>query len=155
MSDIVAVGGPMLEPPTTQIWRNLSGEAGAHYSIFGLNRNDDDSNLGMAGLRAMFPDAKANEMNFVLFSTSGVHGHYLTIEDVEASLMKYGDDPDFGDDEPADWCGDTITFLIVHPRIVALRYGNARVTLDDIPFLKKLRASSLAAVATIGTPAAT
>ncbi len=46
-----------------------------HYSIQG--------DLTLADLKGMFPDAKANEMNFVLFSTSGVHGSYATIEQVE------------------------------------------------------------------------
>lgn len=153
MGTIVACGGPMFEPPATNVWRNLSGETGAHYSIFAAGKDDCGGSLGMNGLRAMFPDGEANDMNFVLFSTSGVHGSYLTIEDVERSLLKYGGEPTFGDDEPDDWCVDMVTFLVVHPRLVALRYGNAKVTLDDIPYLKKLRASSLAAVATIGVPA--
>lgn len=39
-----------------------------------------------AALRGMFPDAKADDMNFVLFSTSGVHGTYNTIEEAEKHL---------------------------------------------------------------------
>lgn len=140
----------MFEPARTAVWQNLSGKDGAHYSIFGVGDCDDRGEAGLAGLRAMFPDAQANDMNFVLFSTSGIHGCYTTIEEVESGLIKYGDEPDFDDDAPDDWHGNTVTFLIVHPRIVCLRYGNAKVTLNDIKFMKDLRASSLAAVAKIG-----
>ena len=144
----------MFEPAESTVWQNLRGATGAHYSIFGVRNADNRGELGMAGLRAMFPEGEADDMNFVLFSTSGVHGDYTTIEEVEAGIQKYGDDPEFSEeDAPDDWNGNTITFLIVHPRIVCLRYGNAKVTTDDIPYLKKLRASSLAAVAGIGVPA--
>lgn len=88
---------------------------------------------GMAALRELFPDGEANDLNFVLFSTSGVHGTYATIEAVE--------------DEPAIG----LTFLVVQPRIVGMRYGNCEPkTPEDFAFLKKLRASSWRAVATIG-----
>ena len=80
---------------------------------------------GMKTLREIFPEAQADELNVVLFSTSGVHGHNLTIEDCEASDT------------------DTVTFLVIKPRIVQVLYGNCRPeTPDDFSFLKKLRDSS-------------
>jgi hypothetical protein len=110
-------------------WEN-TGAGHWHYTTFWLR--DDDS--GMTALRDMFPDAEADEMNFVLFSTSGVHGSYCTIEEVES-------DPD----------RSTVTFLVVHPRLVTLRYGNCvPQTEDDFSFLKKLRANSHKAVLKIG-----
>lgn len=118
------------------MWRNLdkTNPDGAHYSIIGLERGVD----GTQALRTMFPDAKANDMNFVLFSTSGVHGTYNLIEEAERFLS--------GDQEA---CGE-VTFLIVHPRLVCLRYGVCRPqNQDDIDFLKRLRASSHTAVAGI------
>ena len=46
-----------------------------------------------------------------------------------------------------------VTFVIVQPRIVTLRYGNCEpITPDDFAFLKKLRESSWAAVREIGKP---
>jgi len=94
----------------------------------------------MQALREMFPDAVANDLNFVLFSTSGVHGTYCLIEAVEDRIT--GRD----DEAPSD-----VTFLVVQPRIVALRYGVCRPsTQGDIEFLKRLRASSHSAVASIG-----
>ena len=95
----------------------VSGNGG-HYSI---NR----AKYPMELLRTVFPDAEANEMNFCLFSTSGVHGTYRTIEEEEI-------DPGVG-----------VTFVIIHPRLVTMQYGVAKPkTLDDFVFLKKLRQSS-------------
>jgi len=95
----------------------VSGDGG-HYSI---NRAKDEMGL----LRAVFPDGEANEMNFCLFSTSGVHGTYQTIEEEEAG----------------PGCG--VTFVIVHPRLVTMQYGNVEPkTQEDFAFLKKLRQSS-------------
>ena len=95
-----------------------------HYSIDKIAREDAE-----AALRRLFPDGEVNEMNFVLFSTSGVHGSYMTIEDCEAVMGV------------PDECCD-VTFLVVHPRLVCLRYGNIEVTKDNAEWLKKLRASS-------------
>jgi len=107
----------------------------SHYSISRLAPPHD----GMAALREFFPEAEADNMNFVLFSTSGVHGHYGTIEDAERHLA--GDEEETSD----------VTFLIIHPRVVHLRYGNAEPKNDDdIAFLKRLRASSWKVALTIG-----
>lgn len=151
---ISVFGGPMAESAKQRIWQSAHDKDGAHYNIFAVRRDGGDTEaLGMAGLREMFPDGKANDMNFVLFSTSGVHGHYMTIEEIAEGIAKYGDEPNFGDDgAPDDYPGNDVTFLIVQPRIVCLRYGNARVKAADIPYLKELRASSLEAVSKIGLP---
>jgi len=122
---------------------------GSHYNIWTISKG------GVKGLREMFPNAQANEMNFVLFSTSGVHGTYTTIEEIEQSLKKYGAEPDFlsGENEdkiPDDWHGTSLTTTVYHPRIIGVGYGNIKVALDDIEFLKSLRKSSWDAVRTIG-----
>ena len=151
---IVFAGGAMFERRTSDLWESVHHKDGAHYNIFAVRQDGqrERPEVGMAGLRAMFPDGEANDMNFVLFSTSGVHGSYITIEDIEACIAKYGDEPEFSDDDyPDDYCGRSLTFLIVQPRIVCMRYGNARVTAADIPYLKKLRASSIEAVGKIGS----
>jgi len=80
----------------------------------------------MKTLREIFPDAQADENNFVLFSTSGVHGSYCTIETCETENDV-----------------ETVTFLIIKPRIVQTSYGNCRPeTTEDFSFLKKLRKTS-------------
>jgi hypothetical protein len=123
---------------------------GAHYNMWSI------SDGGVAGLRMMFPEGKANDMNFALFSTSGVHGTYTTIEEIEASLLKYGADPEFLKDDdleekiPEDWAGTSLTVAVYHPRIIGVGYGNVEVKLEDIPFLKRLRETSWAAVQKIG-----
>ena len=106
-----------------------------HYNIFQY-RSDE----AMEMLKSVFPDGKADAMNFCLFSTGGVHGAYSTLEDAEEWIGKDGEDKI-----------DHITFLVVHPRTVSLRYGNVIVdSYDDIDFLMKLRESSTYAMSRIG-----
>lgn len=142
---IQALGGPMFENPNSGDCRSIHGKTGAHYNIYEFHT--------LATLRDFFPNGKADPLNFVLFSTSGVHGTYTTLEDIEASLTKYGDDaPAAGDDYPDDYHVPAVTVLIVHPRLVCLRYGVVPVTLADLPWLKTLRASSWAVCRKIGAP---
>ena len=120
------------------MWRNLDKSRldSEHYSVMALFEPGE----GMKALRTMFPDANADSMNAVLFSTSGVHGTYCTIEAVEEDMAKTEREG------PRD-----VTFLIVHPRLVSMRYGTCEPqTADDIDFLKRLRTSSHAALAGIG-----
>jgi hypothetical protein len=132
--------------PATNPWKpvlNPRDDGGAHYTIFGVKREA----IGMQALRGMFPDGKADAMNFVLFSTSGVHGTYNTIEEAETTIL--------GKAAPDEACS-SVTFLIVHPRIVALRYGECDPeTPEDIAFLKRLRKTSHAAMSRIGSPPGT
>lgn len=114
-------------------WWTSNGRIDPSHNALRLPRAED----GMAALRDLFPDAEADDLNFVLFSTSGVHGTYCTIEEMES-----------GDEKPA-----SITFLIVHPRIIGLRYGNCiPETPEDFSFLKALRQSSWRVVTQIGQP---
>jgi hypothetical protein len=83
---------------------------------------------GMDVLRSLFPDGEANALNFVMFSTSGTHGSYLSIEEGVASLET---------DEPSK-----LTVLIIQPRVVRMLYGEVAITADDMPFLLKVRESS-------------
>lgn len=115
------------------LWQKLPLDPradGAHYSIFRLAGD------GMEALRKMFPEANADEMNFVLFSTSGCGGTYATIDKAEASK----------DTEPQG-----VSFVVIQPRIICIRYGNVYPVMDeDFAFLKALRASSQKAIAGIG-----
>ena len=137
---MITVSGPMFEPAKTRYWESVSGKPGAHYNNYGCRDED-----GMAALREMFPDdSSVNEMNLVLFSTSGVHGTYSTIEAEERDWQRGVDD--YGD--PAD---PRVTFLIIQPRICCVRHGNCQPqTKQDFEFLKRLRRLSWKAVTTIG-----
>jgi hypothetical protein len=113
----------------------------SHYSVIS-SEHGTGKILGMKLLRDIFPEAKADYMNFCLFSTSGVHGSYQTIEEAEEHIKA-----------PTDETCNRVTFLIVHPRMVCLKYGNCEPeTLEDIQFLKALRASSHEEIAQIGMP---
>lgn len=130
----------MFEASKTAIWESSFKKEGAHYNIFSAVQDTE-----MEGLRQMFPEGKANNLNFCLFSTSGVHGTYSTIEAAE-EMMARGNK--YEDGVPGT---PSVTFLIVHPRRVSLRYGNCHPkTPEDIAFLKTLRQSSWEAVQTIG-----
>jgi hypothetical protein len=139
----------MFEPARTSNWESVHRKEGAHYNTFGVTRGAD----AMAALREWFGEnAEADEMNFVLFSTSGVHGSYATIEDAERWLNGERDEDDEVESDGEDGCPD-VTFLLVQPRIVCLRYGNCQPkNADDIRWLKKLRASSWKAARKVGAP---
>lgn len=145
MSKTMKVGGPMFEPSVNPPWESVCNKSGAHYNNYGCHDRD-----GMQALREFFPKGRANELNFCLFSTSGIHGMYTTIEEIERGLLAYPDGPPSDTDWPDDYHGNSLTFLIVQPRICCLRHGNAEVTLADIPFLKRLRQSSWGIVQKIG-----
>lgn len=105
---------------------------GGYYST-----NMIKTDRAMSVLRELFPNAVADENNFVLFSTSGVHGSYVTIEDCESELVSLRGGP-----------LPLVTFIIIKPRIVQTCYGNCRPeTIDDCTFLKQLRMSSRAVIA--------
>jgi hypothetical protein len=83
----------------------------------------------------LFPIAEADELNFVLFSTSGVHGTYQTLEQEQQAP------------------GTGVTFLVIQPRMVLTRYGVVYPqSEEDFAFLKKLRATSWKAMAGVGAP---
>jgi len=117
------------------MWKSTFNREGAHYNLFEINPSNS-----MSGLRALFPDATADEMNFCLFSTSGVHGTYNTIEEAEEHLKN-----------PSEETCEEVTFVVIQPRLCCLRYGNVTPqSLEDIKFLKKLRKTSWAAMKEIG-----
>lgn len=97
-----------------------------------------------------------NRMNFVMFSTSGVHGTYGTLEDAQRRI----------DGKPCAGCSAQsrcftnecqedrnmdITFIIMQPRLVRTLFGNLTVqTQEEVDFLKWCRENSWKAMLTIG-----
>lgn len=142
--------GPMFEPAKHGYWESLHKKSGGHYNTFGLavdGMTRDD--LGMDALRELFPEGTADEMNVCLFSTSGVHGTYATIEEEEnpdAENLEWWEEGHPGEPYRA-----SVTFLILHPRTVTTRHGNCHPkTPEDFAFLKKLRQSSWDVLQQIG-----
>ena len=81
-------------------------------------------------IRAMFPSGKADKYNWLIASISGVHGSFVDLDDIEATLeLPSGSDGKF----------DRLTVLIIRPRTVEIIYGNILVeTVEDIDFLRGL-----------------
>lgn len=125
----------MLEP----VWKRTKG-----YNLldpYQSIQTIEDGNLTMAALRSLFPDGQANAMNLAMFSTGGTFGTFATIEDVEAEIKQNG------------FTFDGLTFVVVQPRVLCLRYGRAYPeNEDDFAFLKKLRATSNEVFSKIGQP---
>lgn len=135
------VNGPMFEGSESEYWKSVHNKQGAHYNIYALKHDEN----GMQVLRAFFNDDIVWKFNQLLFSTSGVHGTSLTIEDAETCIKAGMKDEDGEDYEPS------VTFLIIQPRIVCMRYGNCEPkNQEDIDFLKLLRQKSFEAVLKIG-----
>jgi hypothetical protein len=129
----------MFETANSGPWRSVHKQDGAHYNTYACENKD-----GMDALREFFVGG-ANSMNVCVFSTSGVHGTYSTIEYAEMCLVNGCKDEDDNAITPQ------VTFLVIQPRICCVRYGNCEPkTTDDIAFLKTLRQQSWDALLTIG-----
>ncbi|AWC31028.1 hypothetical protein R6231_14390 [Bacillus cytotoxicus] len=81
-------------------------------------------------LKNIFPDGEADERNWCVLSTSGVHGLYTTLDDLEQEYKNGNEDLN-------------VTVLVIMPRLVSMLYGHINITIDDIPYLRKLVSSSL------------
>lgn len=100
----------------------------SHYTV-------NDSIHSVDDLRSIFPTGEADEMNWCFLSTSGVHGSYTTLDDLEAGP----------EDDGYEWT--SVTVLVVAPRMVRCNYGHIEVGKEDIPWLRRLVSSTLEAVA--------
>jgi hypothetical protein len=105
-----------------------------HYEVQASIKSIDD-------LKTLFPNGKANDLNWVFYSMSGVHGTYTTLDEIDAG------EPDDDPEENLAPYQSELTVLVVHPRLVVLKYGNIRVhDKAEADWLRELVASSLAAV---------
>jgi hypothetical protein len=113
-----------------------------HYSVNAI-RGD-----GMPYLRTIKPD----DLNYVFLSTSGVHGSYTNLDEIEMLFDPAREKQareyffvDAGDPLPTE---HEITFCVLQPRKVTTIYGNALVrSLDDVAFLRRLTELTIAGVA--------
>lgn len=99
---------------------------GGHYSVNFVAENDAWRVLhGTFGDSGEVADYSAN---WLFLSTSGVHGWYTTLADIEGKL----------DEEPY------ITFLILAPRLCRIAYGNVPINdANDITWLEQVVGQSL------------
>jgi len=110
---------------------------GGHYTIYA---HDEDH--AMEDIKRVFPTGKANDMNWFIASTSGVHGTYETLDDIEEQL-KNPNIEEYGEDYIP-----TLTFQIIMPRMVCVSYGNVQVkNQDDVDYLRGLISSTVNAIA--------
>ena len=113
----------------------------SHYSVCSLDDIDD--------LKRIFPEGKCNTLNWFYLSTSGVHGSYTTLDDIEKGwdiVKKEGWDEEV-DDWPEGYCGRDITVGVLMPRMAKVIYGNIELeTRDDIRWLRELLNSSIEAI---------
>lgn len=89
-------------------------------------------------VRQLFPNGFADELNWLLCSTSGIHGSYLTLDELEYIIR--GEDPNNPPLPNGKWY---ITILIIFPRRVTMLYGEIMIGLEDIQYLRKLVRSTL------------
>lgn len=91
-----------------------------------------------------------DDLNWVFFGTSGVHGTYRKANDIallfdpekQEEAMKI-----FGEWDGELPCDCNITFLIVMPRLVSMIYGNATLrSMEDVDFIRGLAAKTMEAV---------
>lgn len=127
------------------LWKQVDSTSG-YYSVQWLR----DPSRGMEALRQLFPECRCDAMNLILLGTSGVHGSYTTLDDLQAQLesRRWIDPRPVPVDETEDL--PEITFVVVKPRTVMLYYGNVRVEhLGDIAWLRDLASTTPGAVAAI------
>jgi hypothetical protein len=103
--------------------------ATAHYHVFeGIKKISD--------LKTIFPEGKADDLNWAFLSTSGIHGSYISLDDLEK-------DPDCA--ECVDEEGNcTITVLVLHPRMCCIKFGEMKFNLkEDSAYLRGLVKSTV------------
>jgi len=87
-------------------------------------------------IEEFFPEAEADDLNWFFTGTSGVHGTYTTLEEIEKAW-------DITDGEQEGYEGRNVTVLIVKPRMVTCVYGDVTIeTKEQLSFLKKLAEST-------------
>jgi hypothetical protein len=89
-------------------------------------------------LRDIFVDGVDYELNWLFLSTSGVHGTYQDLKDIERAILLGTICPDPETCECADCATMAITVLVVQPRRCNLMYGHIDILREDIPWLKEV-----------------
>ena len=109
--------------------RWLHGNYVAHYNVAELDN--------IQQVKDIFVDG-TDEMNWLFLSTSGVHGSYTTLDELE----KFWDEPE----DSENYHGHYITILVYHPRMVCSKYGDIEISREDIPWLRQMVTLTIEAI---------
>ncbi len=146
---VLLIGGAMAQRREDSTRKSVHGKDGGHYNTFSCKPGEE-----MRLLKDIFPNGQANELSFVLFSTSGVHGTYSTIEaqwDQRDERQKEIDEDEYLELDEKYQHSPEVTFLIIQPRLCTTTHGNVKITCqEDADYLKKLRQTSWEVVKEIG-----
>lgn len=99
----------------------------SYYKVFQLSKIMNTSTELIAWCER---EQAPNSLNVFLPSTSGVHGSYCSLDDIEKNWGEEDYTPE-------------LTVMLIKPRIVQVAYGTVRVTKEDIPKLREIMAQSL------------
>ena len=90
-----------------------------HYQVVDLGKTSEEC---WTALRNIFAGGGPDEMNLLMGSTDGVHGHSTTLDDIRdgvlEELLEHEVEPRF-------------TVLVIHPRLCCLKVGNVLVETDE------------------------
>lgn len=108
----------------------------AHYSIFEIENIDEIRTLFYTDYKGQpISEPTVNSMNLLIAGTSGVHGSGVSLDEVEQ-----------GWDDEEEGYGHSVTLLVIHPRLVCLKYGDVEIEKSDIPWLRKVITKSIEAL---------
>lgn len=88
------------------------------------------------------PDgANVDKFNWCLVGLAGLHGTYMTLDDLEAVFE--GEHPKVN---PTADGKAYVSILVIHPRLTTFKYGEIPITAQDIPYLRTLVSKTLAEI---------
>lgn len=96
-----------------------------HYKICGIkDAAAEESRSPIEFVLDFFRETSDYTLNWLFLSTSGVHGTYTNLDEIDASWdAELTGDPEIDD----DIVGHDITVLIVCPRLVVCYYGDVKI----------------------------
>lgn len=115
-----------------------------HWPVLSLSPTYRNIELrSMRDVKAIFPAGEADAHNWLFIGTSGVHGTGITL-DQAAKILKRSEDAIAA---PLVNGKTYITVLVVHPRLVVMKYGEILVSAADVKLLRKLVRSTIQSIA--------
>ena len=115
-------------------WANLKASFEREYPV---NKNPEDITY------------RANEMNLLIGSTSGIHGSYTTLDDLEnpeSERHKDSREEGLSYKEVIEY-DEAFTFLIIQPRICRLIYGTIGFrSKEDFTWMRTIISESVAEI---------